>query len=210
MGAGEPLMVVHGGPLLDHGYMEPWLRELSSDYRLVFMDQRLSGRSSPESDSANVTLDRFTEDIEAVRRHLGLDRVHLLGHSWGGFLALRYALAYPQSLRSLTLVSPMPPSSAHWQAEQQALSSRLDPSYLQQRDSLRNTPAFRPASPKPAKNFCATPSAPSFTNRPWPRVWSSTCPRTTPGAARCLACWWASRAPSTSTRASTPWPLPPC
>lgn len=147
MGSGEPLMVVHGGPLLDHGYMEPWLKELSSDYLLVFMDQRLSGRSSPESDSANITLDRFTEDIEAVRRHLELDRVHLLGHSWGGFLAMRYALDHPEALRSLTLVSPLPPSTAHWGKEQQALASRLDSSYLRVRDSLSATPAFRSGEP---------------------------------------------------------------
>lgn len=147
MGSGEPLMVVHGGPLLDHGYMEPWLKELGSDYRLVFMDQRLSGRSSPESDSASITLDRFSEDIEAVRRHLGLNRVHLLGHSWGGFLAMHYALDHPDALRSLTLVSPLPPSTAHWGKEQQALASRLDSSYLRERDSLRNTPAFRSGEP---------------------------------------------------------------
>lgn len=142
MGSGEPLMVVHGGPLLDHGYLEPSLRELAANYRLIFMDQRLSGRSSAESDSASIRISRFVEDIEALRRHLGLERVHLLGHSWGGYLALNYALEYPGSLHSLVLVSPMPPSSEQWQREEQVLAGRLGEEYKQRREEIMQSEEF--------------------------------------------------------------------
>jgi proline iminopeptidase len=123
IGRGEPVLVVHGGPSLDHGYLLPHLAPLSSGFALVLFDQRLSGRSSGTVDSASVRVATFVEDIEALRASLGLGRIHLIGHSWGGLLALRYAIAHGNRLRSLTLLSPMPPSAVLWQEEEKALAA---------------------------------------------------------------------------------------
>lgn len=126
-GEGEPLVVVHGGPLLDHTYLLESLRPLARDHRLVFFDQRLSGRSDGDVDPDSVRLDRFVEDIEGLRETLGLGRIHLLGHSWGGLLALRYALEHPERLRSLILVSPMAPSASLRSEEEAAMAARMVP-----------------------------------------------------------------------------------
>ncbi|NVK84490.1 MAG: hypothetical protein HWE21_09215, partial [Cytophagia bacterium] len=63
MGEGEPLLVIHGGPVLDHSYFLPHLESLAKDYELIFYDQRASGRSSVEIDSATMNLAGFVEDI---------------------------------------------------------------------------------------------------------------------------------------------------
>lgn len=146
-GSGDPLVVVHGGPLLDHGYILPPLRPLAADFELVLYDQRLSGRSDGAVDSASVNLDTFVADIDGVRRALGLDRVHLLGHSWGGLLAMKYALDYPDRVRSLVLVSPMAPSAALWQEEEAALGAALEPADTAGMGELRASAALAAYEP---------------------------------------------------------------
>lgn len=141
-GRGEPVVILHGGPLLEHGYLLPHLRPLADEFRLVFADQRLSGRSAPTVDSASVRLATFVEDIEALRRHLGAERIHLLGHSWGGQLALRYALAHGDRLASLVLVSPTPPSSALWQQEEAQLAAFVTAEDSTELAALRAAPGL--------------------------------------------------------------------
>lgn len=147
-GAGEPVVVVHGGPLLDHGYMVEPLRPLGSAYELVFYDQRLSGRSDGEVDSASVRLDTLVEDLEAIRRTLRLGRIHLLAHSWGALQALRYATRYPGSLRSLVLVNPLPPSTDLWQQELLAQAGALQPSDTAGMGALRASEAVAAGDPE--------------------------------------------------------------
>ena len=147
-GTGEPLMVVHGGPVLDHGYLVEPLRPLGGDFELVFFDQRLSGRSAGTVDSASVTLRNFVADIEALRSKLGLGPVHLLGHSWGGLLATLYALEHPDRVRSLVLVSPMAPSTELWQREETAARDRVAPEDTAGMGALRSSEAFRAGDPR--------------------------------------------------------------
>lgn len=146
-GRGESLMVVHGGPVLDHGYLVEPLRPLGGDYELVYYDQRLSGRSAGTVDSASITLDQFVADIEALRVELGLGRIHLLGHSWGGLLAARYALEYPDQLRTLVLVSPMAPSAALWQREQKVARAAVTAEDTAGTGEIRSSEAFRTGEP---------------------------------------------------------------
>ncbi len=146
-GSGDPIVVVHGGPVLDHGYLVAPLRPLAADHQLVFYDQRLSGRSDGTVDSASVTLENFVEDIEALRKGLGLGKIDLLAHSWGGLLAMEYALAHPSSLRSLVLVSPMPPSSALWQEQQRLAAAALEPGDTAGMGALRASSAYRAGDP---------------------------------------------------------------
>jgi pimeloyl-ACP methyl ester carboxylesterase len=78
---------------------------------VVTYDQRGVSRStSPPLDPANFELLDYVEDLEAVRRAVGAERVHLLGHSWGGIVAMRYATAYPEKVRSIVLTQSGPPT----------------------------------------------------------------------------------------------------
>jgi proline iminopeptidase len=147
-GDGPPVLVVHGGPVLDHGYMVAPLRPLADGHRLVFFDQRLSGRSDGTVDSASVRMDTMVADMDRIRGALGLDRIHVLGHSWGGLLAMKYALTHPERTASLILVSPMAPSAALWQEEEAILSAALQPDDTAGMGALRASAAFAEGAPE--------------------------------------------------------------
>jgi proline iminopeptidase len=84
-----PILILHGGPGAAHDYLEP-LSALSDDYLVVFYDQLGCGRSDKPDVPALWQVDRFVEEIDALRAALGLDRILLYGHSWGGWLAQEY------------------------------------------------------------------------------------------------------------------------
>ncbi|HTD17211.1 MAG TPA: alpha/beta fold hydrolase [Chthoniobacterales bacterium] len=98
MGHGSPLLVVHGGPGASHDYFLPWLLPLARTNRLVFIDERGCGRSERVEDVHQYTVENMVEDVEAVRTALGLGKISLLGHSYGGELAQAYALKYQRIL----------------------------------------------------------------------------------------------------------------
>ena len=112
-GAGEDtVFCLNGGPGLPCDY----LREAHSclidhRYRVVAFDQLGTGRSDRPDDASLWTIARYVEETETVRKALDLGRVHMLGHSWGGWLAIDYALTYPENLKTLILedtVADMP------------------------------------------------------------------------------------------------------
>ena len=105
IGRGEPLLILHGGPGASHDYLLPHLLPLARSRRLVFLDERGSGRSQRLEDAKAYTVENMVEDVEAVRAALKLGRVALLGHSYGGVLAQAYALKYQQNLTHLILGS---------------------------------------------------------------------------------------------------------
>src|SRR3984885_14152645 len=105
MGHGSPLLIVHGGPGASHEYFLPWLLPLARTNRLIFIDERGSGRSERVEDVHQYTVENMVEDVEAVRRGLNLGKISLLGHSYGGALAQAYALKYQKNLSHLILAS---------------------------------------------------------------------------------------------------------
>ena len=105
MGRGAPLVVVHGGPGASHDYFLPYLLPLAHTNRLVFIDERGSGKSEKLEDASKYTVDAMVEDVEAVRVALGLGQINLLGHSFGGVLAQAYAFKYQENLSHLILCS---------------------------------------------------------------------------------------------------------
>jgi proline iminopeptidase len=105
IGVGAPLMIVHGGPGASHDYFLPYLLPLAAHNRLIFIDERGSGRSGKLEDPKGYTVENMVEDVEAVRVALGLGKISLLGHSYGGVLAQAYALKYQQNLTHLILCS---------------------------------------------------------------------------------------------------------
>lgn len=119
-----PLLTLHGGPGIPHDYIEN-LADLASDTRrVIFYDQLGCGRSDQPDDNSLWRVERFVEELSTVRRELGLEKVHLLGQSWGGMLAIEYALTQPQGLVSLILASTLS-SMPLWVAEANRLRREL-------------------------------------------------------------------------------------
>jgi proline iminopeptidase len=98
-------MLLHGGPGASHDYFLPYLIPLARHHRLIFIDERGSGRSQTLEDTSGCTVENMVEDVEAVRQALGLGQIGLLGHSYGGVLAQAYALKYQKNLSGLILAS---------------------------------------------------------------------------------------------------------
>jgi len=103
---GIPLLALHGGPGAPHDYLEP-IEALARDRPVIFYDQLGCGHSDKPEDSTLWTVERFVEELARVRAHLGLERVHLLGQSWGCMLAVDYVLRRsPAGVASLVLSGP--------------------------------------------------------------------------------------------------------
>jgi proline iminopeptidase len=112
LGRGAPLVIVHGGPGASHDYFLPYLLPFARRNKVVFIDERGSGRSQKLEDPSGYTVENMVEDVEAVRHALGLGKISLLGHSYGGVLAQAYALKYQANLTHLILGSTWSSSKA--------------------------------------------------------------------------------------------------
>lgn len=113
VGRGYPLLLIHGGPGLDHWSLAP-LRGSSDRCTLVFYDQRCNGRSVGPP-VTTMTWDNLTADAEVLREKLGFERWAVLGHSFGGHVALEYALRYPDRVSHLVLLDTG--GDNHWSRE---------------------------------------------------------------------------------------------
>ena len=123
-GPGIPLLVLHGGPgSTSCGFYR--LDPLGDERPVIRYDQLGTGRSGRPDDLSLWRVERFVEELHAVRQQLGLDRVHLLGHSWGGALAAAYVLEKgTRGVVSLTLSSPLL-STPQWVADANLLRQQL-------------------------------------------------------------------------------------
>src|SRR3972149_6036360 len=102
IGQGYPLVLMHGGPGLDHTSLLP-LQPLAEQFTLIFYDHRCNGRSEG-AEVSSMTFENLTGDADALRQTLGFDRWAVLGHSFGGMVALEYALRYPERVSHLMLM----------------------------------------------------------------------------------------------------------
>jgi proline iminopeptidase len=100
-GSGMPILLMHGGPGADHwGFHWPGgIPPLSDSYKLIYYDHRGNGRSS--GDPNTVIYENLSKDAESLRQFLGLGKVVVMGASWGGVIALHYALTYPDSVSAI-------------------------------------------------------------------------------------------------------------
>lgn len=120
-----PLLLLHGGPGAAHDYLEALDAMAATGRRVIYYDQLGCGKSAiPESRPELWTVDLYVEEVGAVRAALGLDRVHVLGQSWGGMLGMEYALTQPAGLASLTIASS-PASMIQWVEEANKLRAAL-------------------------------------------------------------------------------------
>ena len=102
VGHGDPVVLMHGGPSADLWTMGAF-RRLADQFTLIFYDHRCNGRSTGPP-AVSMTWENLTADADALREHLGFDRWAVLGHSFGGHVALEYTLRYPQHVSRLVLV----------------------------------------------------------------------------------------------------------
>lgn len=110
IGRGEPIILLHGGPDFDHTYLLPDMDNLSDTFHLIYYDQRGRGKSADNVQPEDVTMQSEVEDLERLREHFKLESVAVLGHSWGGLLAIEYALRHPGRVSHLILMNTAPAS----------------------------------------------------------------------------------------------------
>ena len=116
---GTPLLLLHGGPGSCSYYMKPLLA-LGDERPVIIYDQLGCGKSDRVTDTTLFTVDRYVRELQTVRDSLGLDEVHLLGHSWGSMLAGAYMGTNPTGVRSLIMSSPLV-TTAQWEADADSL-----------------------------------------------------------------------------------------
>lgn len=109
LGHGYPLLVMHGGPGLDHTTLDT-LQPLADRFTLILYDHRANGRSTGATET--MTFDNLVRDAEALREKLGYERWAVAGHSFGGHVALEYALRHPDRISRLLLLDTA--ADAHW------------------------------------------------------------------------------------------------
>lgn len=114
VGQGSPLLLMHGGPGADHHTLAPF-RRLKDQFTLIFYDHRCNGRSVG-ADVSTMTWENLTADADALRQHLGFEKWAVLGHSFGGHVALEYALRYASRLSHLILLDTG--GDSRWAREQ--------------------------------------------------------------------------------------------
>ena len=135
----SPLLALHGGPGSTHNYFAP-LEALADERAVVVYDQLGCGQSDRPTD-AEWSLDVFRDEVATVREHLGLDRIHLLGTSWGGMLALEHVLSGARGIAGLTLSSTVADAN-QWAAEQKQLRDELPPDVVAAFDRLERAGAY--------------------------------------------------------------------
>lgn len=131
------VLLLHGGPAMTHEYMECFESFLPREgYELIEYDQLGSYYSDQPTDSSLWTVDRFVEEVEQVRKALGLnkDNFYLLGNSWGGILAMSYALKYQNNLKGLIICNMMSSCPDYGKYANEVLSRTMDPKVL---DTIR-------------------------------------------------------------------------
>lgn len=111
IGHGKPLIVIHGGAGMSQDYLLPELYALAENNQVIFYDQRACGQSTGAINEETMTIPQFVEDLEKLRQAFHLDKVALLGHSWGGLIAMHYAIAHPDSVDKLILSNAVPACS---------------------------------------------------------------------------------------------------
>lgn len=145
LGSGtDPVVLIHGGPGLTSDYLADDLAPLASTHSLFVYDQRGIGRSTLVTDSTALAVQRYVEDLEAIRKHLRLNQLTLLGHSWGAAPAALYAMKYPEHVRRMILVGAIPPQRSGLVGAFQAMAAARDSTTRRRMTELSAIRAAKP------------------------------------------------------------------
>ncbi|NNE28571.1 MAG: alpha/beta fold hydrolase [Saprospiraceae bacterium] len=158
VGEGDTLVVLHGGPGLSHHYLKPQLDSLlASEFTLLYYDQRGSGWTEGEKDTIQLHIESFVQDLDQLRDHFELSKLNLLGHSFGGLLAMYYGIEFPNKVNSLVLVDTDAASYALRTPYQiKMINSRLTERQNAYLDSLEQTDEFKNYDPKVYEDYYQT------------------------------------------------------
>ena len=107
IGQGEPLLIVHGGPGMNHTYLSSHFNRLSKKFKIIFYDQRASGKSAVSSPDS-ISLDSFADDIEGIRNYFKIDKLNIFAHSWGVIPTVSYSIKYPDKVKRLIFCNAIP------------------------------------------------------------------------------------------------------
>jgi proline iminopeptidase len=152
IGQGDPILVLHGGPGLTQDYLFPQMAKLGENHLVIFYDQRACGRSTGDITPNSIQIDVFLDDIESIRKAFGFKKMTLLGHSWGGFLAMNYAIRHPQSVDKLILMNTMTASSDEFSLFLKEASRRTAPSQ-EEIKAIMNSQAFIDGDPTTVERY---------------------------------------------------------
>jgi len=113
LGKGRPVVLLSGGPGFSSDYMTPIAKHLKGRYKAILFDQRGTGRSLLETyDAKTLEHKKLVADLDALRRALKVDKLTLVGHSWGGILSMLYAAEHPDRVNALVLIDSGGPTTA--------------------------------------------------------------------------------------------------
>ena len=143
IGSGEPLLIVHGGPGLSHEYLFPPFNTLADNYKLIFYDQRGCGKSQAFNIGDTTTINTMVEDLEALRKEFLLDKLNLVGQSWGAVISLNYTLKYPANVKKLLLLEPAPGSGEYLDQIQKMIVKRLTEDQMKKLSQISQSPELR-------------------------------------------------------------------
>lgn len=152
IGQGQPIIVIHGGPDFDHTYLLPDMDRLSDSYRLIYYDQRGRGKSRGDLRIQEIGIKRYVEDLDGVRNHLHLDSVAILGHSWGGHVAMHYALNHPERVSHMILMNTAPAShEGYLRLRRERLRRRAV--HEKRLSALTASPEYREGNPRAVAEY---------------------------------------------------------
>jgi proline iminopeptidase len=143
VGDGAAIMILHGGPDFDHEYLLPEMDRLADSFHLVYYDQRGRGRSFSGQLPDRVTMATEVDDLDRVREWFGFESIAVLGHSWGGLLAMEYAIRHPEHVSHLILMNTAPASRADALAFRAELTRRKSAAQITRMNELRSDPRFQ-------------------------------------------------------------------
>jgi proline iminopeptidase len=149
VGQGEPFIILHGGPGMFHDELYPYFQELAKSNKVIFYDQRGNGKSVMDKiDSSNFTVELMVEDLEALRIEFEIDKLNIIGHSWGGLLAMYYAVTYPDNVKRLILVDAATVNTDLLIKSYKNQITRFTPEEWEYVQKLWNSQAYMDGDPK--------------------------------------------------------------
>lgn len=170
-GQGNPLIVIHGGPGSGQDHLLPQMYDLAKNNFVIFYDQRGAGRSTGEINEDTMTISVFLEDLEALRKAFNFDKVSILGHSWGAFLAMHYSIEHPECVDRLILSNPCPASSNDFSIFEKERDGRLS-NFQEELSRIQNAQEYQNGDPELheqllrifVRTYCHIPEAANLLN----------------------------------------------
>jgi len=139
-GEGSPILLLSGGPGLSSGQLSGLRDSLSQKYKCVLFDQRGTGQSHTSPfDSTTINLKQSVEDISSLLKKLKLDRVIIVGHSWGAMLAVNFAIAHPSQINKLVLIGSGPLAFSDFMIQQDNIMARTNSAERENMDRLQDS-----------------------------------------------------------------------